>query len=248
MYYLAIDLEALDNTHINGIGLVLGDEHGRVLLKKEWWIKVDEKEEVAPQLQRDRCKRDFWGKDEDLYKLYLEKALDEETQIRDFVNTYDTLHKIYGVEERQIKLISDNPEFDFGRLSPYVEKHCKRGPLRYTSTGDYRSITDIGQAMWYFGVQNMVKEAASKLQLHDHRPSNDAEFIYLSHIMAIGISGEVNRELGGDIKRVAKRKLDDILPDLKMKKQHSLSESDIKCNGGDTAEIEDNTKVEIQRT
>jgi len=184
-YYVVPDLEAISNTRVNGIGLVVGDSDGELHLKKEWWLKFEEKD-MDP-----RCKAEFWDRNKSLLSYALENGGDERAQIQDFVKTYDGIADMVKVPERDLKLVSDNPEFDFGRLTPYVENHCKRQPLRYTSAlaedphkvGIYRPITDLGDAMWYFGVDDIIENGAKSLVAHDHRPSNDAENIWIKHLM-----------------------------------------------------------------
>lgn len=174
--YLSIDLEAVNNVDIVGIGMAVVSVDDKcnfsVLFKQEWWInpknyKIDE-----------RCKRDFWDKNPKVWEHMMTHGKDEEEQIINFVTTYDTiphvLHQMQGIDINSINLVSDNPEFDFGRLSPLIKKYCNREPLRYTEDGKYRRITDYGDAAWILGITDEIKEKANKISIHDHFPSNDA--------------------------------------------------------------------------
>lgn len=172
-----IDIEAISFTRVVAIGVVVGDGEGNILEKQEWWITFI-KSDIAPATQ------DFWDKNPELIPIMEKEGKDEETQIKSFVQFWDGIAKKYGIAEKDIELVADNPEFDFARLTPYVEKYCKRDPIRYTTTKEYRPITDYLDAIWKMGLGHIIEKRANDVQVHDHRPSNDAEHNYVSHLCA----------------------------------------------------------------
>jgi len=206
--YVAIDLEGINNTTINGIGLAIRTAD-RLLLKKEWWLAVDYNK-MDP-----RCKIEFWDKNPKLLQYARENEKNEGDQIRDFVKFYDSIAQSLSnflkreIKEEDLELVSDNPEYDFGRLSPLVEKYCKdkdgkgREPLRYTTTGKYRCITDLGDAMWELGVMPIINTATETMAKHDHFPSNDAEHIIIKHIMVLRFFSLVRSRLSKELQECA---------------------------------------------
>jgi hypothetical protein len=210
--YVTIDVEAINNTQVCAIGLVVGDSDGVVLLKKEWWIDVKvKKEDVCTGEYKTcpcsycRCKREFWEAHPELTKHLDEHKEDEDLVIKDFVNTYDAIGELFGVDEKDIKLVSDNPEFDFGILSNYVKKYCGRYPLRYTTKGTYRSIKDKADTMWNLGLGEFVESNAKEIQDHNHFPSNDAENIYLSHLISMDVLEVIKEKYGKELKAISQR-------------------------------------------
>ncbi len=210
--FVCIDLEAITNSQICAIGLTVGDQFGIVHLKREWWIDV--KIEKDPKCTEDkescmcsycRCKREFWDKHPELVKHMDQEKRDEETVIKEFVECYDGIAKELGVEEKDIKLVTDNPEFDFGLLNSYVKKYCGRGPLRYTSGGQYRSIQDKSDAIWDLGLGKIVDTAVSSIQEHNHFPSNDAEHNYICHLLSVEILDQMKNRFGSEMEKITKR-------------------------------------------
>ena len=178
IYKLAIDIEAVSNTNVNAIGMVAVDCKHNFVFEKSYYIKV-KADEIDPL-----CKTRFWDQQNGLLEKFQELGKPEEEVIKEFVYDYDNLHLNLGVSQNQIKLYSDNPEYDFGRLSPYVKKHCNRDPLRYCLDGSYRKITDMGSFLNGNGYNEIVTEMVNKIVQHDHEPKNDAKHILLKFILA----------------------------------------------------------------
>lgn len=184
-YRLVIDIEAVANTAINAIGMVCADREGKIVFEKSYYIKVAQ-DEIDPL-----CKERFWDKQPGLLEKFQNSGRSESEIIKEFVNDFDTLHIQLGVTEKQIKLYSDNPEYDFGRLTPYVKKHCNRDPLRYCLDGSYRSITDWGSYLFGNGYDQIVKNAVNKLVEHNHEPQNDAKNILYRFLIAESIQSSI---------------------------------------------------------
>lgn len=202
--YATIDLELINNTDITAIGVYSGDDKGDTYAKEEFWIKKDLKD------FDERCKEQFWDKHPELYKL-VEEGGDEKTQVESFLKLWDGLAKELGVKEEEINLISDNAECDYGRLNQLVMKYApKRGPIRFTTTGQYRSIDGYDSAFWKLGVDKIVNAYASKIQEHDHRPSNDAHHSHVSYL----IQGEILEEIKNNYKDEKGRKFIDVVNEV----------------------------------
>jgi hypothetical protein len=207
---VAIDIEAISNTIVNGIGIAICDDKGHMLLKREYWLDVD-----YSAMDPD-CKTVFWDKNLDVLQRAKKNALPEQEQIESFVKFYDSiaeqLSKITGkeIKEKDLKLVSDNAEFDFGRLTPLVAKYCKdkdgnpREPLRYTTLKEYRSITDYSDAIWDLGIMDIINELADLVSSHDHYPMNDAQSILIKHLIAKEFMKNMKYHYGQILKEIAK--------------------------------------------
>lgn len=207
-YYQTIDIEAINNTDVTGIGMCVGNSDGITLYKKDWWITPD-----LSKMDK-KCKAEFWDKNPGAYKAMIKYGLPEQEQIRDFVKEFDGQANEFGINEIDLRQLSDNSEFDYGRLAPYIKNHCDREPLRYTTKKEYRPITDLGDGSWCLGTYSIIKSAVTEIQEHDHFPSNDAEHIFLTHI----ITDEVFNQLG---KRLRKE-IDEITEDVVKSKKESI--------------------------
>lgn len=194
--FVSLDIESITNVDVVGIGLVVGNEYGKILEQKRWWISREDID-IDP-----RVKKEFWDIHIGPYKDWQANGKDEEEQIKGFVNFYDNIAAKYDIEEKDIILINDNPEYDFGRLAPYVYKYCKRDPLRYTTKGEYRKIIDIGQCLGPLGIWSAVDDFASKIQAHDHYPDNDAAHNYIFHILGVEVINVIKSQLEKDTKNI----------------------------------------------
>jgi hypothetical protein len=227
---VSLDIEAISNTDVVGIGLVAGNDQGKTLFKKRWWIEQGEKQ-IEP-----RCKREFWDKFTGPYNDWQANGKNEEEQIQDFVATYDNLPKRLKVEEKDIELVNDNAEYDFGRLAPYVKKYCNRDPLRYTSDGSYRSINDVGDTLWSLGIYQIVDAPVTEIQAHDHFPDNDAEHNMLLDVVANRVFKRLRAELGTEIQRIAQEETNAAIVEIKtarsaqeQQQEEGLPVADNKC-------------------
>lgn len=223
--FVCIDLEKTSNTRINAIGLYCGWDDGEVILKNEWWIKSEEKD-FEP-----RCRREFWeGKVPELFKYALANGKDEETQIKDFVSVYDNLHKIAGVQEKDIKLISDNAESDYGGLSAPVLKYCNRQPLRFTialpeggTEGAYRSISELEEVPWNLGVYDIVDDYAATIVKHDHHPSNDAENTVIKYMITLEFIKLLKEKYGQKLTEIARESAEKVVNMIRRTRENEIA-------------------------
>ena len=192
-YYAVLDIEAHTNVDVTAIGLVVADNNFKVYIKKEWWFICDERK--IAKSTRD----EFWSKYMEVWRKGQKMERPEEEQIKDFVETIDTLGEKLGIDEGEIIFVSDNPEFDFGRLSPYLKHYCNREPIRYRKNGKSRPIIDYTDAMWKLGVYKHISSKVDVVKEADHFPSNDAYHNWLVHMIseevlesiAIGVNAPV---------------------------------------------------------
>ncbi len=208
--FVSLDLESITNVDIVGIGLVVGNEKGKILEKKRWWISRKDIE-INPVI-----KKEFWDIYTIPYNDWQNNGKDEKFQIKEFVSFYDNIANKYKVEEKNIVLVNDNPEFDFGRLTPYINKYCGREPLRYTTKGEYRPICDLGECTEQLDIYRIVSKFATKIQKHDHHPDNDAAHNYIFHILGNEVFKEINSKLGNSIKKIANDICNKKIKDLTM--------------------------------
>lgn len=220
--FVALDLEGASNEVINGIGLAVRDSNGRLLLKRRWWIKTDE-ERFCPDTLRT-----FWKNEEKCPKIvwedYLEHGEPAMVAIASFVGVWDHLPDLLSMipknQERitwdHIRLLSDNPEYDYGRLTAYIKEFGgiyfeRTEPLRYlcekktyvneagelcqSMDGKYRSITDIGDALWIgsASIGKMVTAMIDPIVKHTHMPDDDADHIIINHMVHETILFNINR-------------------------------------------------------
>lgn len=139
-----------------------------------------------------RCLEEFWSPDEMqsiLNRIRKEACKTEE----EAVNKIDAF--LNEIEEQwpdnEIEFISDNPSFDVGTVDYLLWIHKNRLPMRYTSKGRYRWVSDPSERLYALGKSKEVKDKISKTVVkHDHWPENDATFIYASMLEADKIMNE----------------------------------------------------------
>lgn len=171
-YSAAVDIETSTKngrgSGLVGIGLVV-TKHGTdgVVLARSWYVKgsweaVENKE--------------FWQGNMPVWELSQRIGTDEKTAIDDFAATWRSLAEKLGTTEECIALISDNPEFDFGVLSHYLEKYGHQ-PMRWTRDGSYRSIKNLSDVSEYLYLDDLLeKTAAQRGVIHNHDPEADAQY------------------------------------------------------------------------
>lgn len=179
-YYVCIDIEKTGNVQICGIGMAVGDSKGNVYLKRKWWLLPEGGIKFDPI-----CEKEFWDANPLIKKEMMENTKSQRDQIENFVTVYDSVTNLLNIEESELNLISDNPACDFGELTHLLKKYGKRGALRFTTTGQYRSIVDYGDCMWKLKIGSMINAFADEIQVHDHSPDNDAVHNYIEHLLSL---------------------------------------------------------------
>jgi hypothetical protein len=131
---------------------------------------------------------EFWQHHQD--KLAVFKN-DKKSTINHFADYVDTLQ----TNEKDLIIISDNPQFDIGFINYYYETILKRKPLCYTKNGKYQLIVDQNTYLWAMlpeqkspWVLDATINKKYNLQViyqSDHYPENDATNICWMLIKAI---------------------------------------------------------------
>ena len=207
-FYFSLDIEAVSNTCVVGIGLFVGDSSGEQRFKRAWWLNFDEKD------KDEGCWNEFWlnPDNKEASRALMSQGENPSTQVMRFLSVWNGLPTVLGVKEEDIKLISDNPEFDFGRLDSFIASLCDRkDPLRYTLDGKYRSITDFGEPLKFLKVDSILSQKADLIQKHNHCPENDAHHHFLMHLMAKELKKLIQVHLKDQINALALKAAETVL-------------------------------------
>jgi hypothetical protein len=203
--YLAIDIEKVDDyqgSSIVAFGACLGDNNGNVIVSKAWYPAMPRYSKFGT-----RCKTEFWDKQPGLYESFVERSLPAAVAYQSFVNWLDGLEETYP----NITILSDNPTYDLGSLDNKIEKYCDRLPVRYTSDGKYRWISDWSEQASALGCYGRVKEIVG-LQMGErakltHNPEIDAESIYRCSLVTERLTRLMSVELNKLVDNACKEML-----------------------------------------
>lgn len=129
-----------------------------------------------------RCLKEFWSKPEmkEILDRIRKEACKSEEEAVDKIDSFlNDLEKEYP--DQEIEFVSDNPSFDVSAVDYLLLTYKGRLPMRYTSKGKYRYISDPSERLWVMGKTQQAKEYINeKIVEHDHWPENDATYIYAS--------------------------------------------------------------------
>lgn len=128
----------------------------------------------------DRCWTEFWSTlPHSIIDACKVDAHTQEEGWRSVAVWLDSLEQIYPPEQYKIMFINDNPSFDIANIDYNLDRFVNRPPMRYTSTGQYRTITTVDDAFYMLPKQaiGQMKQDINKVVKHDHNPVNDAHFM-----------------------------------------------------------------------
>lgn len=186
-YFLSIDIESVGDKFehtVNAIGACFGPANGEWARNELIKFRVN----VSPLLgetQDPRCMQEFWAKFPDVYKETLVGAVPADQAMRMFLSYCQQLVAVY--EDNlggKIKIVSDCPDFDLGRLHYLGEVVTKTWdtPIRNLGKPGVRhGQVDPGERLdalnaWSHCDAWMKRNVPEVV--HDHRPENDAEHSY----------------------------------------------------------------------
>lgn len=188
--YVSHDIEKAGSQYkhpVVSLGLCIGDGFGNILHKERINFKVRWFEDFEQ-----RAVDQFWSKLSDavMKNFFVPAPLSELegwTRVRDYL---DTLEKDYPESEYNIVFLTDDPSFDTATIDYNLEKHFQRLPMRYSSTGQYRSLRVVDELFDTLPMKTREKFKPSVIA--DHSPDNDAEFLYRQFIFYQSYSDNSN--------------------------------------------------------
>lgn len=186
----SIDIETsgcnLISNGIISIGYCLGDVSGNVV----------EKERISFCLENmvfeQRCYDEFWSKNYDILHVLQLEAKPILQQIKKFADKLDEFDSKYD-----LRIISDNKDFDLAFINYYFAKYLDRKPINYKfGSNEYRPTYDTDSysrgvmQMNYDNIWTSDKTLMEKFNfniecIHSHYPDDDAEYIYKYHTSLI---------------------------------------------------------------
>jgi len=136
------------------------------------------------------CWNEFWMKEENqkvLDRIRKEVRSSDEEASKEIETFLKELEDQYG---DNIEFLSDNPSFDITAVDWALYRFTKRLPMRFSTKGKYRCISDPSERIAAFGKWKETNEIISKNYgiEHDHWPENDAAYIYAQMIEANKLS------------------------------------------------------------
>lgn len=180
-YYLSIDIERVGADFHYGVlavGAVLGTTDGKVLEEGVFCDTVPPPEKFEPA-----CWDRFWSQHPAALARINENAT--EKHIEKFHTWLLDLEKKYGPFGRKhaeaggakLKLVSDNPGYEWGFLSREFEK-LKKPKWIAEMFDDYVPTEDPSQQMRGLTPEQKATVRAAEKTPHDHWPLNDAKRTY----------------------------------------------------------------------
>ena len=135
-----------------------------------------------------RCWREFWADRPELQEFIKQNAVPAQEAMRQFSAMLSELETEFPEDRFKIKVLSDNPSFDIGRLDTYLDRYVQRVPVRYSATTNRYRPVDAPDDMLSVFPKDLVKHLMDKhinsVVQHDHNPANDAEHIYRQYVLA----------------------------------------------------------------
>ncbi len=176
--YVAFDIEAggpgFDHPIVS-VGVCHGTSEKYT--KARWSFKVD-----VAQFEK-RCYDEFWSKQGELLESLSKEAEAQESKWESILAFIDGLEVMYPSETHKVVFVSDNPAYDISRIDYMLYTKFKRLPLRYTTDGKYRRISDPSEQMKFFKHRSQLNGfVREKNATHTHFPDDDAEVMFLQQV------------------------------------------------------------------
>lgn len=152
---------------IIAIGWCVGNEKGEVLEKKRLNVRLD-----PTAIYDDKCLR-FWKNRKTVWDTLKTDPLTAEEAIKIFIE------RVYEWETiAPVRIVSDNPAFDFYFINFYLDKYLDTYPISYQKNGNFRPVFDSRVPTIFQADHRQILKTQYPLVHHDHYPDNDAEYIY----------------------------------------------------------------------
>jgi hypothetical protein len=194
---VAIDIEkagCMPLTHpIVSIGFVVGHKE-TILEKKRFNFAVDWRSESEGGDFEDRCINEFWSqRSQDIIDGCKENALPAEVVWPTVVAWINELETTYPAPEHKIYFLTDNGSFDVAGVDNAFQKYAKRKPMRYSSSGVYRSVVSADDMFYMLGsLRDVATKEIKEIVVNDHNPVNDAHYVYMQYYCALKYSNQDN--------------------------------------------------------
>lgn len=189
LYYLSIDIESegdsFDNP-VTSIGAIFGPANGEWPRSQLRRFRAN-LNSLPGQIPDDRCMAEFWVKHPEVYNEIKNTAEDPAVVMTKFLVFCQQLVARFEDDPHhhgKIKIISDCPDFDLGRLHHLGEVMTKTWstPIRSLGKPNARhGQVDPGERLSALGTWDecdaWIKRNVPGV-VQDHRPDNDAEHSY----------------------------------------------------------------------
>jgi len=186
---IAVDIEkcgALYRDSVLSVGFYVADlDNGEELQRRRFNVEVNWPDEKTCGDFEERYWTEFWSKQPiEIVNGCKENALPPEQAWKEIAIFVDSLENTYS--DCKIKFASDNASFDIANIDYNLEKYVGRYPMRYSSTGKYRTVVAANDMF------DMIPEARRKAYWGEidrvvkqhHNPVNDAHHIFLQYFYA----------------------------------------------------------------
>ena len=167
-FYVAFDVEAGGpslNHPVVSVGCCYGT-HPLNFTKKRWTFDFDETKFES------KCKNEFWDKNVSLLQMFKLENKHTWSDVNEFLMD---LEKKYPKSHHSWVIVSDNPAYDLEKIDYHLHMMCSRLPVRYSSDGSYRWVSDPSEQSRYFPDKTALKEYVNQHAKHTHLPDEDAE-------------------------------------------------------------------------
>ncbi len=179
---------------IISVGFFIGDDKGNQLhthrfnISVKWPIFDIETKSICDYGDFEpRCWNEFWKTlDPEIKNKCLIDTNPPAQAWKDISDMLDNLEILYPESDFIIKFLTDNASFDTASIDYALEKYANRAPMRYSSTGKYRSVISADDMFEMLppNLYSIENSHINSIVKHDHDPVNDAHYIYLQYIAA----------------------------------------------------------------
>lgn len=172
------------------VGFYLTDLDGTELLKRKFNIRVQWPTQDSFGDFEPRCWTEFWSKQPDEIRdacLHKPEADAPEKVWLEIAAFIDSLEVHFPTSK--VVFLSDNASFDVASIDYALEKYAKRAPMRYSTSGKYRSIKAADDMLDMLPVRAR-KQADQEIHArasHTHDCVEDAKFIVMQYVYAMKV-------------------------------------------------------------
>lgn len=184
---VSVDIETTGGKFSNkvmAVGFAIGDKQGNIYELKQFNLEFSNEDFSK------KCFEEFWVKYPEQILELKKNALPQAQGWTKICEYIDGLEQKYS----KLKFVTDNASFDHAFINYNLERYCDRLPMRYSSTGKYRSVVAPDDMLAMIPDQTLEKLMAhlNKKYPHDHNPVNDAVNIYHQYVYALKIKDAIS--------------------------------------------------------